>query len=144
MSEENLHYNLESPFKYAFKGDTRTASFITLLPPTMKQQKYAASLKQSIMRAARSDVAESTSKAVEKDTEDTTEAEITAELVLALIFGSVGMDVNVIFGQAKDLFTHGAALVDGEEKLTIGLIDKMSVDDFQNLTGDYIANFTLA
>lgn len=149
MSEqESIHHTLESPFEYAFKGETRKAGFISLHAPTMKQHSYAASLKQSIMRSVQSNegvekLASNESKLVEEEG-DKKDGEITSQVVLSLIFNSKGVDVNVIFEQTKELFKHGGALIDGEEKLTTLLINKMSVDDFQNLTGEYIANFTLA
>jgi hypothetical protein len=64
-------------------------------------------------------------------------------MVVSAIYGSNSIDANVVWEQAKALFKEGVALVDGEQKLTAPMIDKMSPDDFEKLTGEYVANFTL-
>jgi len=152
--EDNFTYTLTKSFDYSFKGEIRKADFITLFPPTMKQHNAASELKQSMIKMVRVEYsstenienltkdAESLTK--ESDKKEDEDSEITAELILSMIFGSTTVDVNVIFEQAKELFRLGLALVDGEQKLTAPLIEKMSIEDFRNLVGEYIANFILA
>jgi len=153
METQNFVFNLQTPFNYAFKGEKRDASFISIQPPTMKEHHLASQLKQSIMHMLRKDqldyaeVLETNPKKA-TDTEGTggtdDSGELTPELILALIFSSASIDANVIFGYAKEIFKSGLAQVDGEHKLTYPLMEKMTIDDFQNLTGEYIVNFILA
>ena len=134
-------FDLTKPFEYAFDGDVRSAAFITLLPPTMKQHSQAAALKQSIIRI----VTDAVRNADDEDPEDSKKDEaITAKMVVTTIYGSGCVEVNVVWEQVRALLKSGVALIDGEQKLTVPLMDKMSPDDFENMAGEYIANFTLA
>ena len=153
MSEnKEVIYNLQRGFDYALKGETQTASFLTLLPPTMKTHTLAAALKQSVMKMFKHVALEQQNvpqiEVAEKDIgskdTDSEGGELDSSTVLTVMFSNDHVDVNVIFEQAKSLFRQGAILVDGEIKLNQVLIEKMSIDDFQNLTGEYIANFTVA
>jgi len=133
-------YNLEAPFEYAYKGDTRTAEFVTLLAPTMKNNNFAASLTQSVRKSI---LAVTRNMVVDKDAVPD-DSPLTGEAIMTLLFSNPDVDINVIFEQAKALFKNGGALVDGEEKMTTPLIEKMEVGDFQNMVGEYIVNFTIA
>lgn len=146
MSESEVTYNLMNPFEYAFKGDQRNAEFITLTAPTMRQHSQAAALKQSIIKMVTKAVRDAQSRKPTKkeDEEDEEDEPVTAEMVISTIYGSDCVDANVVWEQAKALFREGVALIDGEQKLTAPLIEKMNPVDFEKLTGEYIANFTLA
>jgi len=152
MDEEKKEvlYQLKSTFEYAFKGENRTASFISLRPPTMREHHPASQLKQSIMTMIRTtysgdEILKAGDQAKSSNQGDTTaDDDITAELILTLLFSSDNLDINVVFEQAKVLFKAGVALIDGEQVLNNPLVDKMSIDDFQNIVGEYIANFILA
>jgi len=136
-----ITYELKSPFEYAFKGDNRDAAFITLTAPTMKQHSQAADLKQSIIRIVREAVKDSGDDESEDSKED---EQITSSMIIATIYGSACVEANVVWAQARALLKENVALVDGEQKLTTPLMEKMSPDDFENMVGEYIANFTLA
>lgn len=136
-----ITHDLESSFQYAFKGEQRDASFITLTAPTMKQHSQAAALKQSIIRI----VTDAVRDAGDDNSDDSKgEEAITSKMVVATIYGSSCVEANVVWGQARALLKEGVALIDGEQKLTVPLMEKMSPDDFENMAGEYIANFTLA
>lgn len=134
-------HTLKYPFEYAFKGEQRSAEFITLLPPTMKQHSQAAALKQSIVRIV--------SEAIKDDDNDNisesdSDSEITSSMVIATIYGSSCVDAPVVWEEAKALLKLGVAMIDGEQKLTTPLMEKMNPTDFESMVGEYIANFTLA
>jgi len=141
MSEpKEVTAELTDSFEYAYKGDQREAQFISLFAPTMRQHSQAAALKQSIMKMIAKAV-----KDVDDDSTDVSdESEVTAEMVITTIYTSECVEANVVWEQAKALFKEGAALIDGEQKMTAPLIEKMSPDDFEKTVGKYIANFTLA
>lgn len=143
MKETNeVTFDLTSKFEYAFKGEQREAGFIALSPPTMKQHHQAAALKQSIIRIVSEAVKGADDQEEEKEEEE--EKEITSKMVVATIYGSSCVEANTVWGQARELLKGGVALIDGEQKLTTPLMDKMSPEDFENMVGEYIANFTLA
>ena len=61
---------------------------------------------------------------------------------LTILYGS-DSKIESFFIYAQELFKSGAALVDGEGKLTTPLMEKMDASDFEGLTGEYIANFII-
>lgn len=139
--KKSIAFTLDSPFEYAFKGEQRKAEFITLYPPTMKQHSQAAALKQSIIRIVTESVREIGDQ---DDTSIDEDDEITSKMVIATIYGSKCVDAGVVWGQVKALLKESLAFIDGEQKLTTPLMEKMNPDDFENMAGTYIANFTLA
>lgn len=151
MTDDNLEkngeiiYNLEDSFEYAFQGESKTAGFISLSKPIMKQHFEAAQLQQSIMKMIRKEYSDGDGDDVKKEeAADLNGDAVTSEMILTLMFCTDSVNINTMFEQAKTLFKSGVALIDGEQKLTSSLIYKMSIDDFQNLTGEYIVNFILA
>lgn len=149
MSEpKEVIYDLTSPFEYAYKGDVRTASFITLKEPTIKQHTQLCSLENSIFNVYKNVTEFSNKSAKNKNDSDDdgkdNDKGLDSESVIQVIFYNDAVDVNVIFAQAKELFKIGGALVDGEQVLNYPLIDKMSITDFRNIVGEYIANFIKA
>ena len=129
---------LKQPFNYAHKGDTQEASFITLMPPTFKQIDKIAPMKQAFVGAI-NDLSSDTQQAA-PDADAASDEEITGPQIMALMYRS-SCDMTKVFLHAQELFKSGAALVDGEVKLTTPLMEKMSVGDFERLVGDYLANF---
>jgi hypothetical protein len=65
-------------------------------------------------------------------------------MIVATIYGSACVEANVVWAQARALLKENVALVDGEQKLTTPLMEKMSPYDFESMVGEYIANFILA
>jgi len=129
---------LKDGFSYAFKGEEQNATFITLLPPTFKQIDKIAPLKQAFVCAI-NEISQDVQQSAD-DVEESADDSITGPQILVLLYRST-CDMTKVFLHAKDLFNSGAALVDGETKLTIPLMEKMSVPDFEKLVGDYLANF---
>lgn len=152
--EAEVHFKLTTPFEYAFKGEKRVADFISLTAPNMRQHHLAAPLAQSVMKmfstAYTGEDREAITQAIEDKKENEvieekeSEETVDAETILTLMYSSKTVDINVIFEQAKTLFKFGIALIDGESKLNDHLIHEMAVKDFENLVGEYIANFIIA
>ncbi len=133
---DELNIELKKPFDYALKGDTHQASFITLRAPTFKQIQHVAPMKQVVMSAVLH-MEERDLKAEENPNDD---KGISSDAIMQLLYAS---DQNVagVFVHAQELFRSGAALVDGEASLTVPLMEKMDPNDFERLTGEYIARF---
>lgn len=143
MKEANeVTVELTEKFEYAFKGEQREAGFVLLYPPTMRQHSQAAALKQSISRIIASAV-EGVEREDEDENKDGKDSSITSKMVINTIYSSACVEANVVWQQAKALFKEGVALIDGEQKMTTPLVEKMSPDDFENLVGEYVANFIL-
>lgn len=145
MQEEISEYTftLTKPFKYAFKGDQRDAGFVLLTAPTMLQHSQSSALKQSISKIVASAIEGIEDAGDGDEGEDKDVGGVTAKMVINTIYTSTCVDANIVWEQAKALFKQGVALIDGEQKLTDPLLLKMDTQDFENLVGEYVANFIL-
>ncbi len=131
-------FELTKKFKYSYKGDYVDASFITLKAPCSKDIKNCAPLKQAFYQALRQQASTQESR------EETENAEIDGDAIMMLMNMSNDVDMGKVLLHAKELFSSGVAVVEGETKLTKPLIDLMSIDDFESMTGSYLSNFILA
>lgn len=133
-------YELQTPFNYAKGGDEVAANFIELSGPTYKQMQWVSAIKQVVMNAFL-EITERTTEAVKEENKEEPVTQDGSDMLKAL-YGS-NQDLNKLFVNCQELFRNGAALVDGETKLTVPLMEKMSMEDFEGLVGCYLANFTL-
>lgn len=139
-SKKEIIYTLEQPLPYAKAGVMIEGSFIALMAPTSKNMSECAFLKQAFFRALpKTTAAEQAANAGEAD-----ESDITGAGIITIITMSKDVDLAGVLITAKELFTSGVAMVDGEVKLTKPLLDAMSQDDLEAMTGEYMANFILA
>lgn len=133
-------YELKSPIQYARKGEMVDGSFVTMTAPTFREIDKIAPIKQAFM-AAISEI----SSGAETPGEDAAAADsgkINGKQVIQLLYSSKG-SVADIMRHAEKLLRSGVFRLDGEEKFTSPLLDKMSLEDFEGLIGDYIANFIM-
>lgn len=134
-----ITYELETPVEYARKGEMEKGKFIVLKAPTSKNMAECAFLKQAFFRAIGT-----IPKQDRGDVDVDGETDIDGEAVMSIITMSTGVELSAVLLTARELFTSGLALVDGEEKLTKPIMDKMLQDDLESMTGEYLANFILA
>lgn len=148
-----VKYDFLNEFELASKGNIEKASFLILKPPTMQHHPLAAPLKQSISRIVSASVEEAQSKATTTEprktddetdeVEDEAEDEITSQMVLNSIYTSKNVHANTVWEQAKKLLVNDTAFINGKQKLSTSLINKMSIKDFEGIVGLYIASFIL-
>lgn len=132
-------YEVNTPFQYALKGEMQDAKFISITAPTYKQIDKFSPIKQAFTLAI-SEISEA-GETSEVDTSAVDEKnEITAAQILQVMYRSTA-DITKVFLHAEQLFKSGAALINGEDPLTSPLMQKMTAQDFEGLTGAYIANF---
>jgi hypothetical protein len=138
-NETEFQYILQTKFSYANKGETVQAEFITLSAPTSRTTRECAALKQAFFRATNDQETTTTTRESDAD------LDIDGSDVMALLAISSSVDLPDVMDIGKKLFQMpGIALVDGETKLGSTLIDRMSVDDFESMLGEYFVNFILA
>jgi hypothetical protein len=134
---DDIIIELKKPVPYAKKGEIENATFVTLQPPTFKQIDKVAPLKQAFMSAIKElEGVEGTAEPGES------EQEITGGQVMAIMYRSQ-VNMAAVFVHAQELFKNGGALLDGEAKLTVPLLEKMELSDIEKLVGEYIANFIM-
>jgi len=130
---------LDAPLEYAQKGEMLTGTFITLLAPTSKNMNECATLKQAFFRA----LPKSGSATMEVEDSDQ-DSDVTGDAVMTMISMSQDVELASVLVTGRELLTSGVALIEGEEKLTKPLADKLSQDDLEKLVGEYIATFIIA
>ncbi len=135
---KSTEYHLKEPFEYAFQGDTRKAKFILLNLFSGKQMSQAANVKQICLRAFQSfaDKAEPDAKP--------TDVKLTGTEVMQAIYLSTEDANKFLLYMTELLTTKGIALIDGEQHLTKPLIELMSMQDVENVCGEYVLNFIVS
>lgn len=132
--------DLSKPLSYAHKGDKIEATFIELIAPNFKQLENFLPVKQAFISAVTSIDASNVDTKKDEEKKDAGEEKITGAQALAVMMQS-SCDMTKIYLYCAELFKSGAALLDGEQKLTAPLIDAMELADFDKLVGAYVANF---
>jgi hypothetical protein len=144
--EKKYDFEVKEKFKYAYKGNEQEVEFITLHPPTSKNLKESSDLKQFVFRALTE--ASERNPGKDKDEEEPAEgaqAELTGADILLSIYAASRVSLAKFLVTGIELLsTKGVAEVDGEERLTKTLIDKMDPDEFEEMLGEYIARFIMA
>lgn len=134
MSE--VRYELKHQFGYAYKGEMQQAMFVTMTAPSFKQVDKVAPLKQALMAAIR-DIQEVATGSTDKSD---ARGEITGQEVMQLLYQGKG-SVATVMSHARQLFISGIALIDGETKFSLALLDEVSLDDVEGMLGEYMAAF---
>jgi hypothetical protein len=137
MSE--VRYELKSQFEYANKGLNEKASYILLKAPTSESIDDASDLKEYFFRAIEGMSSKSDSQQSSDD------SSIDAEQMILTLSMSKEVKLKEVLKTARRLFIESkCALVDGEVPLHQGTIDKISIEDFEGMVGEYLVNFILA
>ena len=136
-------HDLIKPFKYTPKnaGEETEAQFITLKEPSVKHLAACSTLKQAFMRVITEEAAAGGGDAAAGKDPDVDEGAMEDNIMNALY--ASGEDIAKLFLTAKELFRE-VALVDGEKKITVPMLDAMCIEDIEKMVGKYMANFILA
>lgn len=139
MEKDEFDYFLKKPIQYAFQGQSVSASFIRLSAPTAKDLKHTTILKSAIFEAIKNMEGKNTEES--NNDSQVSEQDIDGEGIIAFLYMG-GVDMSKVIVAAVELFRRkGLALIEGETNLTMPLIEKISHDDIEAMTGEYIANF---
>ena len=130
-----IQYDLENKFMYSSKGEQVEAQFITLTAPTSKHSHECAALKQAFFRALPRD----------QESDENVEAkDVSGTEVIILLAISTNVELPDVIEIGKKLLSSGVAMIDGEVKLTMNVINNMYASEFEIILGDYIVNFIIA
>lgn len=135
-----INVPLTTQVKYHNKGEDAEAQFIMMAAPTSKNMVECAIIKQCFTQAA---VAVSKdAEGSSSDKEDKDDSGVNPKDIIQMMFAST-TDMNKLWVSAKVLFKD-VVLFEGEVKASVPLIDKISIDDLQNMLGEYLVNFIAA
>lgn len=138
--EDSFDFELTKPFKYAHAGEQVEAKFIRFISPSKKQMEHNVFLKEAFFKAVKSMEGKSEKSKIKKEENET----LSGEEVLAMLYMTPDVDMFKVLLSAIELFKTGVAMADGSEKLTQSMIDEISQDDIESMTGQYMINFTIA
>lgn len=135
-------FYLRVPLSYSSGADQRDATFIRLFAPSSKVSRECAALKQAFLRAIPKEVSASAKAAAKaSDSAD----DLTGSDVIEVLAVSATVDLPDTLEVGKRLLlAPNIAKVEGEAKLTSALMDRLDQEDFENMLGEYMANFTIA
>lgn len=134
---KSFTFELSEPVSYSSKGEVTQGTSITFYAPSAAQRKKVTKLKQFFFRALPKEI----DAEVERDkTKNTEQAEITGEAIIALIAGS-DADYSEFIELGRSLLCERNAKIDDIEFLTAPILDRISIDELENMVGQYVANF---
>lgn len=135
-------YELRDPFKYArADGDIAEATFISLAAPNYRQIPKSTPLKQAFAAAVNEMTAAAGDRASDVAPGPSDEStSIEPGQALQVLYTWSG-DATKALLHAADLFKSGAAMVEGDVKVTEAILDKLTARDFEGLVGTYLVNF---
>ncbi len=140
----DLTVNLKHKIDYDYKGEKVEASFVSISPPTVKHIHLTSVLKQAFQVSAVKNNERNKDKYVEeKDDKNDSKTE-NSDAVAVIYAGGSDINIKEVMLTAKELMTSGLVLVEGEEKLTKPLCDKLDQEDFEEILGAFLVNFILA
>ncbi len=140
---EEITFKLTKGVKYGNKGNEVEGTFIKLLPPTAKQLKQCVPLKQAFCRAVAYVEDKVSDEKLDNIKDDGVKKKVDGNSIMSAIYMS-DVDMYEVFLHAKELFNSNIALMEGEVKMTKPMLEDMSNDDFENMIGEYMANFIVA
>jgi len=136
-------YQLRDPFKYArADGDIAEATFVSLTAPNYRQLPKSTPLKQAFAAAVNEMTTANGAKASDaaQAAPSDESADIEPAQAMQVLYAWSG-DATKALLHAADLFKSGAAMVEGEVKVTEAILDKLSDRDIEGLVGTYLVNF---
>ena len=140
-NETEIIHELIKPIKYTPKnsGEETEAQFVTLLEPSVKQLSACSTLKQAFMRVIAKEAGDAEDGATPAE-ESTMPMH---QSIMNALYASPEADITKVLLSAKELFRE-VALIDGEKKPTVPMLDAMCIEDIEVMTGKYMGNFILA
>lgn len=135
--KSEFQFQLSTPVKYHSGGEEVEGSFITLTAPSKKQMENNIALKEAFFQAV------SAQNDGQPPKEEKKEVEVSGMDIIDMMYMS-GVSMHKVLLHATELFKSGVAQIEGAEKLTQPILDGMSQDDLEAMTGAYMVNFTIA
>ncbi len=133
-------YELKESFQYATAGSQENAQFIELISPHRKSLQYYHPVKSAFMQAVHflnDDASDDEKSEPPKETPDS----VDSEGVMSLMYACPDVDMNKVFLNVYELLKSGGGRLDGQEKITEPILDKLSSVDLEGVVGAYIATF---
>lgn len=136
LSNSVFEFKLKNPISYQTPEGMSETKVLILNAPSTENKKYVFKLQQNFLRALRS-----MSSMASGNKESKEESEITGQDVLSILLMS-DIEFEVVADQFAKILPY-VCKVDSDVKMTSTLVDRISIEDFQGLLGEYMANFII-
>ena len=138
-----FNYTLKAPVKVAKGGEEELVFILKLKCPTAKHRAHLIRLKQGFLKAAVS-AQRSNAMQVESNApqEDEGHSEITGDAIMALLYIS-DVDLVGLEDEFRSLLLAGVCEVLEGVNLNSHTAEQISLNDFEGLMGEYLANFII-
>lgn len=136
--DSEFRYELIAPVKYHAGGEEIDGAFITFYAPSKKQMKHNISLKEAFFKAVTAQEGNASS-----DNKISDQKKLNGLDLIDMMYLS-GTDMHSVLLSASELFKSGVASMEGSVSVTQPIIDGITQDDLEAMTGEYMVNFTLA
>jgi hypothetical protein len=141
-------YPLKDKITYTFEGHVETAEFFELRAPTSRNRRECALLKQSFyvaLKEQQTSISDDEREKAKDRLNDASDEDLSldGDEILAIMSMAGGIELDKVIDLAVKLFTNGAAFVDARVKVNQQHIDRLSYDDLESMTGEYLKVFLL-
>ena len=148
---KTLEYKLSQPVEYADQGEQVEGDVLVCTAPKGKNRKDATRIKQMFFRAMPSldefsdeqkEAAEQ--RKAESDNSESSDVEIDGGEVLFMIMQSTKVEYDEFIELGRKMISSGLCKVDGIKEVNSTVLDRLSVEELENLIGDYVAFFIVS
>lgn len=136
--DNEFNFNLSSPAKFHSGGEEVDGTFITFYAPSKKQMKHNIALKEAFFKAVAAQEGGTSSENKISDQKKLNGLDLIDMMYIS------GTDMHCVLLSASELFKSGVAKIEGSVNVTQPIIDSITQDDLEAMTGEYMVNFTLA
>lgn len=145
MRVKEFDVTLEEPIVTHIGGEETEVCSILIKSPSTKQRKHAFTLKQEFMRAMmqqQESLSDEAKKAAEEKAKKEKDADISSQEIIFMVMAS-DVDFDKFNETFRHLITSGCAEISGD-KFTTFHYDQLSLDDAENILGEYMKHFLVA
>lgn len=141
-TKEQIEILLQEPLEVHKNGETVEVETLMLKAPTYRDRYDVLKLKQGFLGAVRE-----ATQSIAGDVNSTSQREkpkFKPEDVINFLLASNTLDFERYAGNLKNILCRDGCELAGGIKMTSLLFDKLSLKDFENILGSYVADFLLS
>jgi hypothetical protein len=146
---KTLEYRLTQPIEYSDQGEMVPGEVLVLTAPKGNQRKEITKLKQTFFRAISSGNESLSEEQIEvakdkRSESESEEIEINSDEVLFIVMQSSSVDYADFIEIGRKVILGGICKIDGVKTVNAVIVDRLSVEDLENLIGSYVAFFIVS
>jgi TusA-related sulfurtransferase len=140
-----LNYTLKKSIQCQIQGENLDCNNLVCHAPTYNVRRQCQKIKQIFFEIIKSNQEKLDKKKEGSETKvktDDNDSKIEASDILNLFYTS-DIDISKAMDEFENLITSGLCKVEGQIQLNKNLLNKMALQDIENLFGEYVAFFLI-